>query len=213
MVLRKITGLFVCALVIGCAAFATAGIPDPVESNPTMPNGSGSLALFNLPNGGGSPFTAAQLLGGTGAEVDATIECIVNDAFGVAVPDFPAEDMWLASTNGGMTPCTGGTAADQNTDALGYTVWANPLRAGGNDAGTCEVMVNGDALTGGSAPFALAFNSADISGDGIVNLADVGLFSGILFGAYDFAADFFADGQMNLADVGRMALGVGTSCP
>jgi hypothetical protein len=46
-----------------------------------------------------------------------------------------------------------------------------------------------------------------------VNLADVGSFSGIFFGAYDFSADFYADGALNLSDVGRLATGVGGSCP
>ncbi len=213
MVLRKITGLFVCALVIGSVAFATAGIPDPGESTATMPNAGGaSLALFNLPNGGGNGFDSAQVVG-DGAAADATIEMIVRDAFGDIVANFPAEDMWLASTNSGMVPCIGGSAADQNTDVDGFTTWATALAAGGSDVGTCEIMINGEAVFGGDAPFALAFNSADISGDGVVNLVDVGLFSGILFGDYDFAADFFADGVMNLADVGRMALGIGAACP
>ncbi len=213
MVLRKFTGLFVCALVIGSVAFATAGIPNVVETIPTMPNAGGnSLALFSLPNGNGNAFDAAQIVG-DGAVADATIEMIVNDAFGDVVANVPAEDMWLESTNGGMVPCIGGVAADQNTDEFGYTMWATALAAGGSDAGTCEIMLSGEAVVGGDAPFALAFNSADISGDGVVNLVDVGLFSGILFGDYDFAGDFFADGVMNLADVGRMALGIGAACP
>ncbi len=213
MVLRKITGLFVCALVIGTVAFATAGIPDPGETTATMPNAPvGALALFNLPNGGGNPFNAAQVMG-DGALADATIEVIVEDVFGDVVVNFPAEDMWLISTDGGMVPCTGGTIADQNTDDIGFTLWANPLLAGGHDTSFCKVIVNGLAVIGGDTPFALAFNSADITGDGVVNLADVGAFSGVLYGAYDFQADYFADGVVNLADVGRLALGVGTSCP
>ncbi len=219
MVLRKITGLFVCALVIGCAAFATAGIPDPAESVANMAGvDAQGVALFVLPNGGGSNFSNAQILsGGTAGDIiDATIDCTINDAFGAPVVAFPAEDMWLASTAGGMVPCVGGTSADQNTDAAGYTTWANPLRAGGNDTGTCEVMISGVNLVPSAlseVPFALAFNSADINGDGGVSLADVGLFSGIFFGSYDFAADFHADGVISLADVGRMALGIGTACP
>jgi len=133
----------------------------------------------------------------------------VNDALGDPVANFPSEDMWLASENGTMVPCTAGSAADQSTDADGFTEWVDPLRAGGFDAGLCAVVINGNTVDS----FALAFNSSDITGDGVVNLADVGLFSGILFGAYDFSADYFADGVMNLADVGRMALGVGTACP
>lgn len=204
-------GLFVCALVIGSAAFATAGIPDPTETVATMPNaGNDDLVLFVLPSGIGSAFMDAQIKD-DGTVVDATIEMIVEDAFGAIVANFPAEDMWLESGDGGMVPCTGGTTADQNTDASGFTTWANPLNAGGASEDVCYVYVNGQALNG--VPFTLAFNSADMNGDGTVNLVDVGLFSGAFFGAYDFGADFFADGVLNLVDVGRLAAGLGGSCP
>ena len=179
----------------------------------SMPGAEGHLlALFNIPDGTGSSFYNAQIYN-DGAVIDAHIELIVNDAFGYPVPNFPAEDMWLASSNGGLTPCDGGTSPDQDTDANGFTIWANPLRAGGSDTGSCSVIVDGYEVVGGEGSFPLAFNSPDITGDGIVNLADVGLFSAILFGEYDFAADFFSDGVMNLADVGRMASGIGKSCP
>jgi len=211
MVLRKIMGLFVCALVIGSAALATAGIPDPIETIANMPNGSNDdMALFVLPSGIGSSFDQAQIKS-SGAVVDATIEMIVKDAFGAIVANFPAEDMWLESGDMGMVPCTGGSIADQDTDDAGFTTWANPLNAGGNSEDLCYVYVNGQALNG--VPFALSFNSADINGDGLVNLIDVGLFSGFFFGSYDFAADFYADGLLNLNDVGRLAVGLGGACP
>jgi hypothetical protein len=204
-------GLFVCALVIGSAALATAGIPDPTETVATMPNGTNDdLVLFVLPSGIGSGFDEAQIKN-VGTVVDATIEMIVKDAFGAIVANFPAEDMWLESGDMGMVPCTGGSTADQDTDGVGFTRWANPLNAGGNSEALCYVYVNGLALNG--APFTLAFNSADMNGDGSVNLVDVGLFSGAFFGAYDFAADFYADGALNLVDVGRLAQGLGGSCP
>lgn len=211
MVLRKIMGLFVCALVIGSAALATAGIPDPIQTVATMPNaGNDDLVLFVLPNGFGNGFDSAQVRF-DGTSVDATIEMIVKDAFGAIVPNFPLEDMWLESADGGMVPCTGGTYADQDTDDAGYTIWADAPYAGGNSQAACVVYVNGQALDG--APFALGFNSADINGDGVVNLADVGLFTGIYFGTYDFSADFDCDNTMNLADVQLLASGLGGSCP
>ncbi len=211
MVLRKIMGLFVCALVIGSAALATAGVPSPIETIATQANGNTEdLVLFVLPSGIGSSFTEAQKKN-DGAVRDASITMIVEDAFGAVVANFPAEDMWLESNDGGMAPCVGGTSADQDTDATGFTQWVNPLNAGGNSEAVCVVFVNGQALNG--VPFTLAFNSADMNGDGSVNLVDVGLFSGAFFGAYDFAADFYADGALNLVDVGRLAQGLGGSCP
>ncbi len=174
--------------------------------------GNEEMALFVLPDGSGSPLNEAQIRY-DGGLLDAHIELVVLDDFGTPIANYPKEDMWLASTNGGMVPCSGGTCADVDTDQNGLTTWANPLRGGGFDTGTCEVIVNGYNVLGGEAPFSLAFNSSDINGDGVVTLADVGLFSSIFFGVYDFSADFFADGVMSLADVGRMAMGVGTSCP
>jgi len=211
MVLRKIMGLFVCALVIGSAAFATAGIPDPTETVATMPNaGLDDVVLFNLPSGIGSPFAEAQIKD-DGAVVDATITMTVRDAFAAVVANFPAEDMWLESNDGGMVPCDGGTTADFNTNDDGETSWVNPLNAGGFSEDVCVVYVNGLELNG--APFTLFFNSADINGDGTVNILDVSQFSSSYFGAYAFAADFYADGVLNVLDVGRLASGLGGSCP
>lgn len=204
-------GLFVCALVIGSAAFATAGIPDPTNTVADMAGaGTDDLVLFNLPNGIGSPFAEAQIKD-DGTFVDATITMVVRDAFNDIIVDFPAEDMWLESGDGLMVPCTGGSTADFNTNDMGETSWVNPLNAGGASEDVCYVMVNGESLNGD--PFPLAFNSADMNGDGVVNLADVGLFSSAFFGAYTFGADFFADGVLNLVDVGRLATGLGGACP
>lgn len=211
MVLRKIMGLFVCALVIGSAAFATAGIPDPDQTVAVMSGVTGqTVVLFNLPNGGGSPFTDAQIKD-DGTAIDATITMTVMDQFGAVIADFPSEDMWLESGDNGMVPCVGGANADFSTDVNGVTSWATPLNAGGSSEADTYVMVNGESLNG--VPFGLNFNSADMNGDGTVNLADVGLFSNVFFGAYSFSGDFYADGVMNLVDVGRLATGLGGSCP
>lgn len=211
MVLRKLMGLVVCVLVISSASLATAGIPD---MDLTLANMDGVtteiVALFNLPNAGGSAFSEAQVYN-NGSPIDATITMTVIDGLGAVIADYPAEDMWLESTDGGMAACLGGSAADFNTNAAGETTWANPMNAGGNSTADCVVVINGVALN--QTPFALYFNSADMNGDGAVNLADVGLFSNVFYGVYDFSADFVADGAMTLPDVGRLAQGAGTACP
>jgi hypothetical protein len=206
-------GLFVCTLILGVASFATAGVPDLGNSEATMPNYTGvdALSLFNLPNGGGSAFAEAQLPDGSVA--DATIVVTIRDGNNDIIAGFPAEDLWLASGDGGMVPCIGGTTADGDTDENGVTDWVNALNAGGNSLDNCYVMVSGDALTSVGSEMALHFNSADINGDGVVNITDVGAFSTIFYGAYDFAGDFFADGVLNVQDVGRLAVGVGAACP
>lgn len=212
MVLRKIMGLFVVVLVISSAALATAGIPDPTETLAEMAGTNDAVVLFNLPNGGGSDFANAQTFGSDGTvPVDAGITMIVRDAYGVVIADFPSEDMWLESADAGMVACVNGAAADQTTNAAGETMWADPLNAGGYSEDNTIVVINGTALNQGS--FALKYTSADINGDGIVNVADVALFSSAYYGAYDFSADFFHDGIVNVADVARLAGGLGATCP
>jgi len=208
-------GLFVCTLILGVASFATAGVPDlgNSEADFTSFDGSAALSLFNLPSGAGSAFDACQLA--DGSIVDGSITITVRDGNNDIIAGFPREDMWLASVDGGMVPCVGGTIADADTDADGLTDWSAAMNAGGYSSANCAVMISGDQVTGGAggSVFALHFNSADMNADGSVDLADVGLFAGVFFGAYDFSADFFADGALNLSDVGRLATGVGGSCP
>ncbi len=172
-------------------------------------SGDETLTLFNLPNGNGSTFAEAQLPDGT--YVDATISMTLFDCFGDPIPYYPAEDLWLESLDGGLIPCIAGTIPDENTDENGSTYWLEPLMAGGSSLEFCFAFVPGILV--GEIPLPLLFNSADMNGDGVVNLSDIGMFSEIFFGTYNFSADFFRDGQMNIADVGRMALGVGASCP
>lgn len=177
----------------------------------TMPGVDGEdVVLFVLPDGTGSSFYNAQVRD-TGQNIDAHIEFILMDQFGAPVADFPREDMWLESGDGGMIPCIGGNTADANTDENGFTAWENPLHAGGHSEDFLYVMVNGGSLP--APPFSMAFVSADMNGDGAVNLTDVGFFSSLFFGDYSYQADFFADGVLNLADVGRLAQGLGGSCP
>jgi hypothetical protein len=204
-------GIFACALIIGAASFATAGVPDLGLSTATTYAGPGTPVMFNLPNGGGVSFTNASLVGQTG--IDATINLTLLDGGMVPVVNFPFEDLWLESLDGGMKYCTGGTVADANTDALGQTTWTVPVLAGGASQAVTLVMVNGAALTS-NAGLALSHNSADINGDGKVNLTDVPLFAGDVFGGlHPFRSDFQYDGLVNLSDVVKLAQGVGAECP
>jgi len=176
-----------------------------------MPNaGNEEMVLFVLPDGSGSPFSEAQTRY-DGDFLDAHIELRVLDAYGTPVPNYPMEDMWLESTGGGMVSCSGGTCADVNTDQNGLTLWETPLHAGGFSDSSLQVVVNGFPLNMG--PFPMAIVSADMNGDGAVNLSDIGYFSSLFFNEYAFEADLFADGVLNLADVGRLALGKGATCP
>ena len=210
MVLRKLMGLFACALVLGVASFASAGVPDLEETTAGLAyTGTETLSLFNLPNGAGKAFTASFLPGGS--ETDGTINLTLRDGFGDPIANFAAQDMWISSADDGMVPCGGTAGANFNTNAAGETSWVTPIFAGGYSQALCIVYINGDALTSNGG-LALSFNSADISGDGVVNLTDAGFFSGYL-GGTDYAGDFNNDSVVNVSDAGFMANSLGASCP
>jgi len=203
MDLKKIMGIFAITLLVGAASFATAGVPDLTESDATT--AAGSYVMFNIPNGGGSSFGAAA--GG-----DATITLTLRDGLGAVIANYPFEDMWIESTDGGMVACTGGATADANTDAAGETEWATPLQAGGSSEAGTQVSISGAFLAGATLP--INHNSADIDGNGAVNLSDVPLFAGDFYGGMDpFRSDFAFDGVVNLSDVVRLAQALGASCP
>lgn len=205
-------------VTVGLALLGTFGLPTPArtqfpfEWNATAEmtyQGTETLSLFCLPDGTGDAFTQAYLPGG--ARADATITLVLYDWFGDPIAHYPAEDMWIASRDGGMVPCGNAAFADAETDAEGVTHWSLPLAAGGHSQALCIVYINGDALTS-NAGLGLAFTSADIDGDGLVNLTDVGFFTSYL-GGWDSAGDFTNDGVVNISDAGLMAGALGASCP
>ena len=211
MVLRRITGLLACCLVVGMASFAMAGVPDLALSTATTA-ATEPVSLFNLPDGSGNEQDLAFAFGGV--MIDATITLYVVDGLGDPIVAYGAEDMWLETTLGGLMPCTGGTTADFNTNDEGRTVWATAHQAGGYTDPATEltvVVINGDALS--QAGFNIQHNSADIDGNGVVNLTDIAAFTQDLFGAYVFRADYLWDGVINISDVALMAQGNGLSCP
>jgi hypothetical protein len=207
--------MFACALIVGSASFAVAGVPDLQLSTVSYYGGAGTPVLFNLPSGTGAAFTEAKVVG-TGV-VDATITLTLLDGGGIVVQNFAAEDMWLESTDPGeefsFAPCIGGTVADFNSDILGETTWAAPLRAGGASQQLTFVVINGAALTS-NAGLALNHMSADINADGSVNLLDIPKFAGDLSsGVHPFRSDFNVDAAVNLLDVVLLAEGLGAACP
>ncbi len=204
MVLKKIMGIFAITLMVGAASFATAGVPDLTLSGAAT-GGAGPYTMFNIPNGGGSSFVDAA--GG-----DATITLTLLDGLSAPIANFPFEDAWLVSLDAGMAACTGGTTADANTDIDGITTWATPLQAGGSSQAGTQVSISGANLNGPALN--IDHNSADINGDGNVNLTDVPLFAGDFYGGgYVFRSDFAFDGAVNLSDVVRLAQALGASCP
>lgn len=200
-------GIFTITLIVCAASLATAGVPDVNECSATSAH-AGFAVLYNVPNGNGNPFTAAVGGGGT---VDATITVVVNDGTPAPIANYPFEDIWLESVDGGMVACTGGATADASTDALGVTDFQTPLQAGGFSLADTRVLINGLAIPG---TVALGYNSPDIDGSGAVNLTDVQLFAGDFFDvAYNFRSDLFFDAVVNLSDLPLLAAAIGAACP
>ena len=205
------TMLTLMVLLLAATAVLADGIPDLDGSYAVCAyDGPGQATVMNFPDGAGSSFT--ESLDPDGNVVDATITLVVLDWNDFPIPDFPMEDIWLESADGGLVPCMGGSTADSNTDMNGETKWVNPLRAGGSSEALCQVLINGNAIYH-PVGLPISFNSPDINADGQVNIADLGLFSTDYYNNYAFRSDFYRDGVLNLADVACFAQGLATSCP
>ena len=161
--------------------------------------------IMVCPAGDGPPFT--EVSDGAGNVVDATITVHVVDWYGDPVVDFPAEDVWLESTQGNLAFPIGGNIADHNSDANGETVFQEPLPAGGYTlpGEGVQIYIAGSPLN--QLPLDLRFNSPDINGDLVLDLADLTLFaSDYLGGVYVARSDLYADGVLNLSDFARFVV-------
>jgi hypothetical protein len=206
-------GFTLAAILVACLAHDAGAQWEGFCSTATTAAPAGSFpVLYNLPNGQGSPFTQARVHSGI---VDATITLTLLDDGCMPIANFAAADMWLeksvAAGTGNFTSCLGGTIADANTDALGMTRWANPLRAGGWSTSKTLVVVAGSPLVSNSG-LVLRHNSADINGDRVVDLADIPLFAAD-FGSTALRSDLKFDGVVNISDIPMLAAGVGADCP
>ncbi|MEN8005816.1 MAG: hypothetical protein ABFS42_02330 [Candidatus Krumholzibacteriota bacterium] len=199
-----------CALAALIASPAPAGIGGPHGEYSMAYQGPETLTLFVVPDGSGDTFDQAFLP--VGGRVDATITLILRDAGEQPIANFPREDMWLESEDGGLTPCPMGNIADANTDANGMTYWQNPMYAGGNSQALTVVMVSG-MLIEYTVGVPLSYNSPDINADRVVNLTDVQMFTLDFFTGYDFRSDFYRDGVVNLSDLPALAYAIGAACP
>jgi hypothetical protein len=172
--------------------------------------GNEPVTVMVLPDGTGTPLTAARLP--WGEATDATITIYVRDQNNTPVPLFPREDMWLDTADGGLVFCQAGTIADANTDSEGTSTWTNPLFGGGSSQVGCRVLINGEVLANPPS-FPLWFNSPDLNGDQAADLLDVVLFTGDFFGSYAHRSDFECDGRIDLLDLVALAQAMGSQCP
>ena len=174
--------------------------------------GSDGATVYVLPNGTGAHFTAGRLAGGV--LVDATLTLTVVNSEGDPIPDYPAADIWLVSTGGSggedrLVIC-GLANPGAATDANGQTQWVAPLFGGGSSL----ELVTGAVIATLPVPDTaeIHFVSADITGDLLINLSDITVFTQAI-GTYDPRADFNNDQVVNLSDIAVFTLAIGLACP
>jgi hypothetical protein len=220
-------GIFAITLIVCSASLVMAGIPDASECDSNRLQGGAKAILLVVPGSAvdhpfdtaveiGHPFPAAQVF------IDATIQVTVRDGFGVAIANYPFEDIWLECPAGGNPPgdsdthvglaaCIGGATADVSTDVAGYTEFKNPPFAGGQSYGQTRVVINGNGLDN---TVDVSYTSPDLNGDGIVNLLDLADFTFDYFDSvYHYRSDLFFDSTINLLDLPEMAQYYTSACP
>jgi hypothetical protein len=143
--------------------------------------------------------------------VGLTVTVTVFDCNGDPLTDYPAEQITFHDPRDEIQFCAT-FMADHATDAQGQTTFSGAVAGGGWGIENVLVLVHTAGFIYPELP--LSFNSPDINGDLVVDLADVGLFAQDFGnGAYDFRSDFTHDGVENLSDVGRLVQHYGESCP
>ncbi len=197
--------------LIAQPCLALSGVPDLYTSEAfTAFEGPGLASLLVVPDGSGNRFTEAH--DEQGNVVDATITLYLRDGAGVPIVNFPFEDLWLESMDGGLVICIGGSTADNHTDSQGVTQWVAPMFAGGFSQGPVLVLINGSAL-GSNPGLPLRFNSPDVNGDLLVNLQDISILAVDYFTNYNFRCDLNGDSWLNLQDISIFAQHIGAQCP
>lgn len=207
----KLVKLLICCSLMACAAAARAGIPD--YGNCYVENfAPETVSCVVCPQGDGSTLSECYVYGSGPVQYPA-IKLTLLDINLDPVVNFPAEDMYLATTGPApvMVTCPGGAIADSNTDPNGETTFGNPLFAGCCSTNGLFVYVNGHVING--SPLDILINSPDLNCDLVVNLSDVVIFVGVYFGPYDYCADFYWDGALTLPDVVILAPHMMHLCP
>ena len=186
----------------------------------TMTGPQSTACVLIVPGGAGPMMSAARQP--NGAPIDGSIHMQLVDWLGVPIAGFAQGDIWLefAGSATHLMSCRNPASADflpdGNSDQNGWVHFSNPLSGGGWAEGPVTVYINGtpaltvDDVEWPSIP--LQVNSPDINGDGYMNLLDVRVFVGDLWGAYHLRSDLSRDGLVNLADVPLLIEYMGDRC-
>jgi len=207
--------LAVPAALLLAAPAALAQIPEVVVVDLEFAP-QGPVSLLAVPDGSGTPFTAAFAQGGE--VVDATVRFrIVEHGSGAPIQFYPWEDVWLEYDFTTAIGCNWATfSADADTDENGTVEFTGPLEAGGYSQGTATVMIAGvparDEYLLLLDPLPISYNSPDLTGDLAVDLGDIATFTLDLGQGAGYRSDFNYDGVINLSDIVVLAQHLGTGC-
>ena len=226
-------GTYDCEVVVSSNDPVTPNVTLPIELNVgvqrlvnavarwTAPS---AVAVFSRPDGAGSTLATATAWSGVSGEapvpVDATLEVTLTNERGEPIVGYPAEKIRVRASNGGWTECDAvRLVADAPTDATGTTTISGAFFARGASGPTDLLRIALDdpdvgtvAYIGAGSGFDIRVNSTDLSGDGVVDLVDLGEFATDFGGSYRFRSDFVWDGVLALSDVGRFAEGYDIAC-
>jgi hypothetical protein len=220
-------GLMVCLISLSFVTLGFAGVPDRAASTATTAL-TEIVSVFTNVNGQGRPLNGARVWNQVPATLtDATVTLNVIDTFGFPIFQYPFEDMWLETADGGLKLCNGGSTADASTDVNGQTTFSRALFAGGGSAYNkvtltyepCIVMIDGTALSSVGSEMSIIFNSADLNGNKQVGVEDTVLFKPLYIAGtqapfvYDYKIDFYFDHQITLSDLVLYAGVSNTVCP
>jgi hypothetical protein len=194
---------------------AQAGCPPSASyCTATLTGTHMGVSVFTLPDGSGWPLSACCPYGGSPGTASVTIEVTVADAAGpcTAFPRTRIRLNHLGAPDQSWCPVAlytlpdGPNFADGPTDASGYTEFTDSYHGGGW-AWDTQVWIEETPGTWRPVPTAVEvhMNSADISGDLVIDLTDLAIFAGDYFGAYNYRSDFIWDGAINVADLVQFA--------
>lgn len=198
--------LAVFLILVTANAFAVGPV-DPEQCSVTT-RASQPVSILLCPDFDGTRLSRAYT--GDGGTADAAIEVVIRDVEGEPVYLVPRQDLYLASPD--LEFCYWTNAADAPTNRDGETIFVEPRMAWGvMREPSLRVYYGTTPLGDGPIPW-LRANSVDLSGNGVVDLADASRFAVIYHGDYDYAGDFNWDGVMNVGDVSILARHVGHRC-
>jgi len=191
------------------AGIASAGIINPCNS-PVVYNGATPECYFACPQGDTNPLLTEGFW----------FSFTINDMGGLPIGFIPGTDFWLIDCDAlaNMTLCAGSSSsnADSATNSLGKTTMSLTTLAVGGCVDGVSPVVQGYVLQQNVPPCtnycftAVRVRSCDLTGDLIVNIADLGQFATYFPpNPYNKCGDFDCSGAVNIGDLARFAFHFG----